>query len=313
MKALKNVFPVLIVAGSLFTVFSGCYTQIVTDDEDRRYSSRHREYRDEDQDSVATRNDGGYYDDDNYRSRYTIGFRYYYPMWTSIWVHYDPWYYDPWYYDFYYYSPYYTPWICGSPYIVYHIPPYRYYGWYYPRYYYSYPYSGYYIRGTYASSTVTRNSGYRRTSGGTRDGGSGRTVTGGGYALDPNDSRGAAVRRESGTRSGSGTTARSSYPWYGKSGSGSQPSRGVSTGREAASSRPGGSRQHEYVPPRRDESSRTGGYTRGRDSSPPASYSPPSRSYSPPPQSAGGGSPGGGRSSDGGGNRSGGATRSGRN
>ena len=99
MKALRSVIPSLLISSSSLLFLAGCYTQVVTEDEDRGYASRSREYREEEVDS--TDNNAPPYDDesDNYRSRYSIGFRYYYPAWSSNWVHYDPWYYDQWYYD----------------------------------------------------------------------------------------------------------------------------------------------------------------------------------------------------------------------
>ena len=320
MKASKTFLPALLVAGSFLAVFSGCYTQVVTDDEDQGYSSRSRDFND-DQDSTYQGYSRDYDEEDYYRPRYSVGFRYYYPMWSSVWVHYDPWFYDPWYYDSYYYNPYYSPWWCGSPTLVYHFPPYRsYYGWNYPYNYYYRSYPGYSYPGNVASGG-TRNSGNRRTSGGRRDEGSGRTASSGGFNQGVIDSRGGAVRSEGGSRNGNAVqTNRGSSPSYGRTSTVQQPSRGTSARREEGNSRSRGasSRQPVYIPPRGERSSGDGGYrsggsTRSRESSsPPPSYTPPARTSSPPAQSSTPPQNSGGRSGDGG-SRSSGATRSGRN
>ena len=69
MKTPKFVLPFLLISSSSLLFLAGCYTQVVTEDEDRGYASRSREYREEEVDS--TDNNARDYDDesDNYRSR----------------------------------------------------------------------------------------------------------------------------------------------------------------------------------------------------------------------------------------------------
>jgi hypothetical protein len=294
MNSMRGIFFPLVLAQSLALFLTGCYTQLATvrEDVEERYSYRSDNRTVEDDDTARAQSDCATCDADFYRPRYRIGFRYYYPSYSSFsFSTYNPWYYDPWLCS-------YDPWICGTPFVG---RPYwynwywaGYYGGYYPGYYTSYyPYwyyrSPFYYPGVVVlseGSTRTRDSGYRRTGGATRaDDGYGRIGTSGSSFAPP-----AASRTVSGGSRDAGATR--------SVGSGVESSRGsgrVRDGGEAVGTSRGTSTGgRSYSPPSRSGegssgsapssrgsssggSSRGSGSTRGRyDSMPSSGSTPPS-------------------------------------
>jgi len=337
MKSLYSIFFPLLTL-SLTLLSTGCYTQLATvrEDVEDRYSYRSDDRTVEDDDTARAHSDCATCDDDFYRMRYRIGFRYYYPSFSSFYFSaYDPWYYDPWLCS-------YDPWICGTPFVG---RPYwynwywaGYYGGYYPGYYGGFSPYGYYRSPYYyypgvvvvsGGTTRTRDSGYRRTGGATRaDDGYGRIGTSGSSFAPPAASRTASGGSRDGgaTRSvGSGVESSRGSGRVRDGGEAVGTSRGTSTGGRSYSppSRSGGGSSGAAPSSRGSSgggSSRGSGSTRGRydampfSSSAPASTPAPSASapaYHPPAMSVPSGAvsapaPSGGGES----NRGSGATRS---
>lgn len=304
MKIMRTVYLPLILLPSAALVLSGCYTQLATvrDDVEERYSSRTDDRTVEGDDTTGAQSDCTDCKDDWFRSRYRLGFRYYYPSYSSFYfsTFYDPWYYDPWY-------CYFDPWICGTPFVG---RPYwynwywaGYYGGYYPGYY-----GGYYPYGSYrypyyypgvivvsGGTTRTRDSGYRRSGGVTRSGdGYGRLGTSGpSYTAPPASRTSSGGSRDGGaTRSvGSGVESSRGSGRVRDSGDAVGTSRGTSPGGRSYSppSRSGGSSSGSAPSSRGSSggSARGSGSTRGQyDAMPFSNHSQPSTptpSYSPSP------------------------------
>ncbi|MDD8016811.1 MAG: hypothetical protein PHP42_00410 [Bacteroidota bacterium] len=141
-------------------IFSGCYTEVSTLDNDHQQYA----YTDESDTTVTDKDvtiNNNYYLDDDYRqSRFRLSFNYYYPTYQPSWIagyYYS--YYDDW--NFGWHQPfYYNDW-CYNPH------PYWYHSWYYDPFYNPYPYYYYHTPG-YAYAPPS-NPGRIRNNGPSRD------------------------------------------------------------------------------------------------------------------------------------------------
>lgn len=273
--------------------FSGCYTQVGSERNDRDYSSR-EEYRVTDVDT--TYNDSsGYTDNDYDYARQRFYYDSYYPGFTFGigFGYYSPWYWRPyWGWGTWYYDPFiYNAWAWG-PY-----PPIYEPGWWYPHYG---SYYGSYYGLRYGRYNMTRTFGNSRMVGSTRGSYSGYNAgaTRSGTNLPP-----AGTGRSLGKTSRPSTSTPSNLPPPRVSPGRRGDQRPASPSRDGSVNRAGRDRSARYSSPPRQEG-RSGGARSsgsGRTYSPPSS--PPSHS-SPAPASRGGESRGGG-----GGSRSGGSRR----
>lgn len=252
MKPSLSFARMLLVASTTTVLFSGCYTQLVTrEDEEEPYERGGVARIEDEQDSTAER-ERSYYDCDDYdnwQRHYRIGFSYYYPSW---------WYWDAAFSDPYYYGwpGYYTFWYSsGFGWNYYGYSPYYYGGyWGHATPYGHYPY-GYYTGYPYVVTDrfyqqQTRNSGYRRTGDTRMSGFSGRPATSVG-AVPASRRAGvsapsapAPATRRSESPSGRGSSRSYAPQSSGRSGGSATPSRSGSSG--VGSSQPsGGSRSPE--------------------------------------------------------------------
>jgi hypothetical protein len=316
MKTFRPVVFLTALAAGLMLSLSGCYTRVMTDDEDvSSYQEPDTTYQ---RGAGYDKDDNGQYDNHTY-----IGFEYYTPApyWGydpwSYGYYYSPWYYNPWYSNSWYYSSwYYSPWYYGAGFIGYPFLSYPYYP--YPMY--SVYHNGY---GSYAyASYVTRNSGSRRTGssrGAYDNSGRGSAGLGGSYVPSPGSGNSIPTRYGNRTRTNPNSSTVNTPTRSGRTGS-------VQSGGNNTPTR-GNTRQQVparvYVPSRTDGQhqgtstggNRSGGYSRNSgetqrgQSSRPASapaYTPPRSSApnnSPPPSSNGGGRSSGGDNRSSGGSR----------
>jgi len=199
MKTMKTALFLSTLAVSLMFLLSGCYTRVVSDDEDGTSF--------EDQDSTYQPQSSNYDEGDRYGDHTYVGFEYYTP---SPYYGYDSWYYgnaynNPWYYSSLYYGAGYV----GYPFLSYPYYPYPYYSIYHHHSYGGYGYYGGY--GSFAGAGGyggARNSGFTRRSSfrGLFDNtGRGSSGTGTGYVSSPGS--GYAIPGRSGNRTTNGNAA----------------------------------------------------------------------------------------------------------
>jgi len=250
MKPSIRFASLLLVGSAAAVLFSGCYTQLATREDDQDQYERNGAARVvEWEDSTAGRTQYYYDDYDGWRSHNRLGFSYYYPSW--------------WYWDAAFSDPYYYGWQSyGYPFFIdgfgrnyYGYGPYAYGGYYgYYGYYNPYGYYGGYPYVVYGATTPyqekTRNSGYRRTGDGRLGGTSGRPASA--LGMTPASRRAgyqvpasaAPATRRAESPSARGSSRSYTPPSSGSSGGSAAPSRsGSPSVRSAPSS--GGSRSPE--------------------------------------------------------------------
>ncbi|MDI6779498.1 MAG: hypothetical protein QME25_04805 [Bacteroidota bacterium] len=169
---MKTQKYLIIATLGLVVLISGCYTQLETIKNEKKYVDEYYDNNRIENYSQEEQSDTFYYDRDGrtiinnyyfdggawyprYRWMFSYYPSYYWPSYAFSMVYYDPWFYDRyWYYD---------PWICGTPYVYY---PHYYYPYYYGSYYPYYWGSHYYISTTGTVERTKRDFGNQRDKGG---------------------------------------------------------------------------------------------------------------------------------------------------